>query len=430
MDYWLQHVLTGREYAKLIHNITRKHCDEPDSPPEHVKQIRSFARLFGKAWLASFLAGRLTRRETHPTKLSSALVACALSYRLIFKYLSQLKKTKGESSLKFLGDFAAPVSGAIAGYVLTLGLPTNAAIFASIYLASKVCEWGYTVGEEKQLFNWKPDFLGAWALLPIAFSQLFYSLMTSPSTCPDGFKRLMVALSGGTLELYSRSSDVALEISHASISYFPQLHRSLLYRSEVSTSSLKLGTHPGVPSVEGMLLNSHLDSSLQYFLTTAGSDIALISKYLLPIYLLRAYLGDRSYKKATVQTLRVALTYSLTAASALAAVHLSQKAVGRSLSAQARLRLIGLFSGLWAILNREHGAAQFLYATRLAGLSLIPPTFQATVPSILMPISMACAFQILNAHPEAITQRLWKKLGLWVQTDVWAEGQATDGPSS
>lgn len=426
MDYWLQHVFTGREYAKLVKAITKKHCDEPETPPEHVKQIRSFVRLFGKVWIASFLTEKLARRETFPTKLSSAIVACALSYRLIFKWLSQSKRFNGERNLKFLRKYSVLISGAIAGYILTLGLPINAAIVASIYLASKVCEWGYNVGEYGHKFDWKPDFIGAWSLFPVAFSQLFHVLMTSPSTCPKGFKRLMVALSNGSLEEFSRSSGVALEVSRTSMSYFPQLRSSLVYQSEVSSGSLMLSSHPGVSAIEGMLLNPQMNGTLQCFLNIAGSDIALISKYLLPVYLLRAYLGDKSYEKAIVQTLRVALIYSLTAASALVGVHLSQKAIGRPLSSQARFRLIGLFSGLWGLLNREHGAAQFLYATRLAVLSLVPPSLHATVSSILMPVSMAGAFHILNTRPEAITQRLWKKIGIWVQSDIWVNGQENE----
>jgi len=410
MEYVLQYLLTDRERAKLFSKLVV----QPSNIPS---RTRPFVRLFLKVWAGAVLANRtvLARKpRLHALKLAASISLGAGSYRYIY---TQLRKPT--------------VAAFVAGLILTLGLPSEAAAYLTLYLSVKLCEWGYNLAEDHQLLEWKPKIIGTWLLFPLAFSHLFHTLLEHPDKTPSSFKKIMVALSNNALAPRVPGSDVTTDtvlrgISRAAGAGFPDFRSPMLNPQSTTAPSAILSStapqmfnppiqglpellsvaHLGNTTVLGALVHPGGSTNAAYMKQTLARNVSRLGKYLIPLYLVRAYYLGKPVTSEVVTALRTCVTYAVISTVALGGIELSRYWLGPKMPRSLRFRLVGGLSGLWAVLIQGTGHAQFLYATRMAVLSALPARYKQLLGCTLLPVTLALTSLMAHRWPTALPPKL------------------------
>ncbi|PRT52682.1 hypothetical protein B9G98_00302 [Wickerhamiella sorbophila] len=463
--YIVRFILTPREFEKLnalcpfdlSNQVSALHHSESKSAHVHTF-VRQHTRLFLKTYGVGLLVQMAISARNpvlggsfRPSRPAIMITSFSAVYRVLNRVLSNLARARldGVSRKRAIKIAIPMVSALIAGSVFRI-LPAGLRDYIALYLATKAAEYVYNMLDDQGRFNWKPRIVGSWILIPIAMSQLFYTLICEPDCCPRVFRGLMLSVSQAYMpqrpvgypdgKHWPTENEVLASVAEISRLKFPKFKSRILspnWQVPPTLSVIAPVLEMALPSnttMTGALLHPMNPNERTSFWSAVSAGYGSTTKYLLPLYLILGFTrSSRSsgtiLASAIGNTFRTATFISMSVASAWSGIALSQTLLGTRMLPHMRFRIIGFMSGLWAFLDQVNGRPRALYAIRMAILSQYNMLIKRrggkplvkNGSTIIFSLAMAVIFAVYNTAPESISSAFIRKLCNWVQTGRYSD---------
>lgn len=487
--YVLRFVVAPSEYESLVKRLGARGqavekrvatCGDVEASARKTgdwlqKQVRGHSRLFAKTYIAvTVLNAALVARSTRTVpagKFASAVTLIPVVYKLVDFGVGRAAAVVGSSrrferlcardakesktgtkttarllcqALALLRPFIAGATAGATGFSL---LPSADGDVVALYVATKAVEYAYNWLDDEGFLEFKPRILGAWALFPFAFSQLFYTYVFHRATCPPTFVNIMDRLAGGYMparpdgfpvdELWPSPAQVTGAVAAAAELRYPRFESPILYPKAKKLPAVLSAVgpvvdlaHPAMETLTGAILHPREPSEFRVWFETVLAKYGSVSKYVFLFYLLTGFLFRRGRSPqavvggAVASGLRTTTFAVMSAACAWAGVGLSQQVLNNKFLPAQRFRLIGFLAGLWAFADQVSGSARFLYAVRLAILSWYR-THVATKRGgrplvahgdvLLFAAGLGAIMAIFESAPTAVPGARIRKLLAWIR---------------
>lgn len=406
-------------------------------------------------------------------KAAFALAGISLSYKLIYRlllllqdYLSPLlnlipgqdEKLQVLDILRKESNTIAALSAALISGSMFQYFPRNAGRdVVAVYAMVRAAEIVFNHLDDNGYLPLRPKSIGAWALYPFAFSQLFHSFFFNPETNGAGINKILYGVSSDFFptrpSAYSLKSpwpvpeQIVEGIAQVSARNFPKFKSPSLFPEVLIPDYLEavkpvvLRAHPKIKTLTGAMTHPFKPSFFTAFTEAILSKYSTIGKYVLVLFLVKEFLGRNKTPqtddekplvpksalivgKAITDTLKTTSFIVLSTSTAWAGIEASQTLLSPSLIPMHRYKLIGFLAGLWAYVDKTNGRGRYMYAVRAAILSYwrvlvkekrIQPLRNGDV--YLFVASFAVIMSLFERSPESISGAFLRKILFWIKND-------------
>lgn len=265
-------------------------------------------------------------------------------------------------------------------------------ITIAIYVFSRALEFTYNYLEDLGYFKNRPWWFGSWLLMPLATGQLLHAFVFDRDCFPESYGSFIMKYSGTYVHRRPKGYPASLpwpntyeivdslaEISRQNWPPFISLivspnKKSDLPRSLTAISPITAPAHPRIANLSCAVLHPHDPSCLRTYLSFFVQSLPQVARFFALIFgglsLLRwkAAAADPAGALARLakSTLRMSLFITGAIGTAWGSICLMQRVLPRRALATRRWFVGGALAGLWAILERRGGRANFLYSARLS----------------------------------------------------------------
>jgi hypothetical protein len=468
--YTIRFLLSTKEYRKLVSRLGAKWLPLAPSPEiveesssssgDHIHNVvRSQTRLYLSSYgtMAVLNAMVLKRRGyvIEASKIAASLTCVSGIYKIVYSLLSRLAEHQFKAleplKLKPTSKFLVPlVSGVFAGSAYRL-FPHQGKGYIALYVATRTAEFIYNYLDDMGLLEFKPRILGAWALFPFAFSQLFYTFIFYPDCCPASFRRIMLRLSQPyiaakpmgypTTDHWPNPNEIVSSIAVIARSRYPKFLSPILFPASFIIPSgldavepVLAMAHPAITSLTGALTHPTEPSEFRTYAELILRDYSTVSKYVFGLYVVLGMVRRKStipnvLLSSVANAARTSTFIVMTVASAWSGIGLSQQILNNKFIPVMRFKLIGFLSGLWAFADQVNGHARYMYAVRLAFVSywntLVKERkgrpFIRHGDVMLFAVSFAVLMAIFDVSPGSIPGPSLRKSLNWVKTNRYED---------
>lgn len=133
-------------------------------------------------------------------RVSASFSLILLLHRLLHRFFIRLRDSISESSAEpfrrrnsritraLTSRFTPALGAALSGFALGICPASQLRITIAIYVFTRALEFGYNAAEEKGIWgkNGKPDWVGSWMIMPIAYGQLLHAFVFDRDCFPEG----------------------------------------------------------------------------------------------------------------------------------------------------------------------------------------------------------------------------------------------------
>ncbi|KAF2232462.1 hypothetical protein EV356DRAFT_568726 [Viridothelium virens] len=336
-------------------------------------------------------------------RLSASFSFILLFYRLLHRFFTRLRESlltesaqpfrrRNPKVAKALTSTLAPAVGAgLSGLFLGLCPADQLRITITIYALTRALEFGYNGLEERGWFKNRPWWFGSWLLMPVACGQLLHAFVFDRDCFPESFGRWIMKYSPEYIQQrppnyppnkpWPGTYDIVDSLAEISRLNWPSFTSPILYPharlppSLPSISPITSPAHPSHTRLSCALLHPTDPSCprtyLSFFLRSFPSTARLFTLLLTPLALLtrwRAFLHSplSASNALAARILRLSAFFTGAVGTAWGCICLFQSVLPRRVLPTQRWFLGGAVAGLWAVLEREGGRANFLYSARLS----------------------------------------------------------------
>lgn len=294
---------------------------------------------------------------------------------------------------KSLTSKLTPAIGAsLAGFFLAVHPASQLRITVAIYVFSRALEFTYNYLEDLGYFKNRPWWFGSWLLMPLATGQLLHAFVFDRDCFPESYGSFIMKYSGTYVQRrphgypatlpWPSTYEIVDSLAEISRQNWPPFispilspnKKSDLPRSLTAIAPITAPAHPRTANLSCAVLHPHDPSCLRTYLSFFAQALPPVARFFALIFgglsLLRwkATAADpaAALLRLVKSTLRMSLFITGAIGSAWGSICLMQRVLPRRALATRRWFVGGAVAGLWAVLERRGGRANFLYSARLS----------------------------------------------------------------
>lgn len=323
--------------------------------------------------------------------------------------------------------------------------------YIALYTASKACEFLYNYLDDRGYTARIPRWVGSWVLFPFAYGQLFSAFFFHPESVSPSFSKYFLKLSEPYLPLapdgysgkipWPTPRQFVDSIALIAKQRYPKFNSPIVYPDSYALPAnlaaiepVVSGAHPVLHSLSGALLHPHEASGMPLYLRFISEQFVNVGKKVLGLQLIMGLLRRKGRSFSDIISSSISGSFRTTAflvllvSNSWAGIGLMQKFLSHKTMPVDRFRLIGMLSGLWAMIDQSAGRGRWMYTGRMAVMSywneLVKRKAVKPIPHgdvYLFAVSLAVILSLLRKSPECISGPGLRKTLNWFRTNEYVD---------